>query len=138
MPLLGAHAHTQLFAAQSQRRVARQKHQPRTVSAGLGQPAEQRLGLQPQKPVGQLHHDSGAVAGLGIGAGGAAMLEAPQCPGGALQQLVRLATVQPDERAEAARGVLKSRIPEGWSRSPVRVHPPSLPRLKPFGLYLFC
>ena len=113
MALLGADPHTQLLAAQPQRRVARQEHEPRAVSAGLGQPAEQRLGLAPQKPVGQLHHDSGAVAGLGIGAGGAAMLEAPQCPGGALKQLVRLATVQPDERAEAARCVLESRDPRG-------------------------
>ena len=74
--LLGAHPHAQLFAAQPQRRVARQEHEPGAVATGLGQPAEQRLGLAPQEPVGQLHHDSGAVAGVRIGAGGAAVFEA--------------------------------------------------------------
>ena len=72
------------------------------VAPGLGQAAEQRLGLNPQEPVGQLHHDAGAVAGLGIGAGGAAVLEAPQRAGRALEQLVGLLAVQPYERPEPA------------------------------------
>ncbi len=120
MPLLGAHAHAELLAAQPQGRVARQKHEPGGIPAGFGQAvAVVLLEQQPQKPVGQLHHDAGAVAGLGISAGGAAMLEPAQRGLGALEQLVAGAAVEPGEGSQAARGVFEPGIPQwghwaGW------------------------
>ena len=135
MALLGADAHAELLAAQPKGRVARQEDEARPVAAGLRQPvAEARLELAPQKPVGELHHDAGAVARVGVCAGRAAMLEAAEGAGGALHQLMRLAAVEPDQRAQTAGGMFESLIVERWQRRTLGAHQTTIAKSKPFGL----
>ena len=118
LALLGADADAQLLAAQAQARVARQEHEPGRVGPRRRRIVAERLAEgRPQEPVRQLGHDPGSVAGLGIRAGRAAVVEVLERPQGLLDELVAGAAVEPHERGQAARFVLEPGVVEARGRS---------------------
>jgi hypothetical protein len=74
-------------------------------------------GLVPEEPVGELEEDPGAVAGLRVGAGGAAVLEVREGAQRAADRLVRGAGVEAGDEGDAARVVLVGRVVEPLSRA---------------------
>ena len=54
-------------------RIARQEHQPGAVAALGRQGDPEPIGLLPQEPVGHLHQDARAVAGIHLASARAAM-----------------------------------------------------------------
>ena len=65
-----------------------------------------------EERVRHLHQHAGAVAGVGLAAAGAAMVEIAQDLDGLLQDLVGLAALHVDDEADAAGVVLELRIVE--------------------------
>src|SRR5262249_23043942 len=86
--------------------VGRQKDQPGPVPARPRQ-ADAALGdLLGEEPVRHLDEDAGAVAGVGLAAAGAAVLQVFQHPDRLPNDVVRRAALQIDDEADAAGVVL--------------------------------
>jgi hypothetical protein len=67
--------------------------------------------------VRQLDEDPGSVAGLGVGARGAAVLEVRERAQGPADGLVRGAGIQPGDEGHPAGVVLVRRVVETWKNS---------------------
>ena len=96
--------------------VARQEDQPAAVLARLGQGDAGLLAGFLQEGVRHLDQDAGAVAGVGLRAGRAAVVEVLQDLDRLPQDLVRLAALHVDHEADAARVVLEPRVVESLLR----------------------
>ncbi|GBD45729.1 hypothetical protein HRbin41_00544 [bacterium HR41] len=101
--------------------IARQEAHRDAVAAGRGQ-LERQLGAQ--ESVGYLQKDPGTVAGLGVGASGAAVLEPLEGFERALDHLVRSGRAQACDERDAASVVLVCRVvqPAGGLVSCADVH----------------
>ena len=67
---------------------------------------------RPVEGVGHLHEDAGAVAGVGLGAGRAAVVQAAHRGERLVDDPVALAALHVDDEADAARVVLESGVVE--------------------------
>ena len=111
VPLLGADADAQLLAAQAPAGVAGKEHQSGRVGAGRRQlELELAAAGAAQEAVGLLDGDAGAVAGLGIGAGGPSVVEVGERHQGQPHQLVCRSPVEAHERAQSAGVVLEASL----------------------------
>src|SRR5690606_6624553 len=81
-----------------------QEDQTDAVVAGRRQ-VEREVGRRPEEPVGDLNQDAGAVARVGLATAGAAMLEIPEDLDALADDVVRPASLEMDDEADAA-GVL--------------------------------
>ena len=90
--------------------VARQEDQAGAVVAG-GREGEAEFGLPgAEEAVRHLDEDAGAVAGVGLRSAGAAVLEVAQQAQALLDDVVRLASAEVDDKADAARVLLVLRV----------------------------
>ena len=90
--------------------VARQEDQAGAVLADLGQGETERLADLGEKLVRELDEDAGTVAGIDLGAAGAAVVQVAQDLQPVLDHLVRLAAFHVHDEADAAGIVLEPRI----------------------------
>ncbi len=113
LALLDRDPHHQLLAAQAQGGLARQEGLGDGVVAGRRQGERELLpGPAAEEAVGQLQHQPGAVSGVRVGTGRAAVLHAEQRLEPLLDDLVRAAAVDPCDEPDAAGVVLESRVVE--------------------------
>ena len=88
------------------------KHEPAAVFARAGQGDARLLARFDEERVGHLQQHAGAIAGVGLAAAGAAVVEVLQHLDRLLQDLVRLAALDVDHEADAAGVVLEPGIVE--------------------------
>ena len=118
VPLLGADAHEQLLAAQPQPGLARQERHADGVLAGRRQLQLQLLAHDAaEERVGQLQQDPGAVAGLGIGSAGTAVIHVAERLDARGDDLVGAHAVEPHDGRQTAGVMLEPRIVEASHRS---------------------
>jgi hypothetical protein len=96
--------------------VARQEDEAAAVLAGGGQRDARLLADLLEEGVRHLQQHAGAVAGVGLGAGCAAVVQVLQDLDRLLQDLVRLAALDVDHEADAAGVVLEPRVVEALLR----------------------
>ena len=92
--------------------VARHEHEARAILANAGQRDALLLTHFHQKGVRHLQEHAGAVAGIGLAAGGATMVEVFENLDRLAQDLVRRAALHVHDEADAAGVVLKPRVVE--------------------------
>ena len=109
-PLALDHLGDFLFDLAAMGGVARQEEVAGAVVAGVGQGEAGLLGGVHAEGVRHLEEDAGAVAGVGLAAGGAAMVEIFEHLDALTQNGVGGAALQIGDEADAARVVLKPRI----------------------------
>ncbi len=90
---------------------------------------------RPEERIGKLEQHPGAVAGVRVGAGGAAVLEVCEREERPLDRLVRRLTVQPRHARDAARVVLVRRVVEPHRLGRTPSHRAN-PRVPPLGVEL--
>ena len=93
-------------------RLPRQEDHADAVAARIRQGDTHGTAMPPEKGVGNLEQDAGAVAGMGVASAGAAMLEVDQDVNGVADDVVGLPAVEVGHDAHAARVVLMSRVVE--------------------------
>ena len=92
--------------------LGRQKNQATTVLTRVGQRYTRLPAGLDQEAVRHLHQYSGAIAGVGFAAAGAAMIEVAQHLDRLLHDAMRLATLDVDNKAHAAGIVLEPGVVE--------------------------
>ena len=92
--------------------VGRQEDEADRIAAGLGQREPGRLGRGDEEAVRDLHQDAGAVAGVDLGARGAAVGQALQHGEAAVDDVVVRTPVEIGHHADATGVVLVCRVVE--------------------------
>ncbi len=90
--------------------ILRQENEAGAIIAERRQMQTDRWRLMREKPVRHLDQNTGAVAGIGLAAAGAAMFQIDQDLQGVLNDLMALAVLEIGDEADAARVMLVARI----------------------------
>ena len=91
-------------------RIAGQEDVAHAVLSGRRQADAERVRDFPQKSIGRLNQDAGAVTGVGLAAARAAVLQVDEHLEAALDDGVRTLSLYIDDEADAARVVLEARV----------------------------
>ena len=98
------------------RRIARQEHQAGAVAALGRQVDPEPIGLFSEEPVGHLHQDARAVAGIHLASAGAAVQQVDEQLQGLADDAVGLLALDVNDEADAAGVVLVPRIVQPLGR----------------------